>query len=389
VVIRISFRALLAGVLFAIGATVIVLKFLPLPFAWIGVGWSIAAFAVVPRLRGRAQQPVLMLGAVALAVGLAEIWFNFSLPPEVERHSDPSINRYDALLGWAPKASQVVHVTESAAGQTIYDVHYSIDANGRRVVAPDRGDEVEGCVFFFVDSFTFGEGVSDQESLPYQFGLATQGRFRVVDFAAPGYGAEQMLAMLERGELSGTPPCEPTHIVYLALPHHALRAGGKTSFSGKGPRYRLRADGTAEYVETPSETSAEPPGWLEEKWEYQLTKSQVVRALKRRSITATDADIALYFAIVRQCYRIFGERWPRAERHIISWDIYDYIVDGKERFHQGLATVDAKVHNIDAIIPGYSENPVPHSLHYLETHPNARSYELVAKYLAAQFTGTP
>jgi hypothetical protein len=377
---------LLVGV---IGATVVALKFFPLPFAWIGLLWSVAAFSVVPGLRAWARQPVLMLGSVALALGLAEIWFSFTLPPEVERISEPSLNRPDDVLGWSPKASQIVHVTESAAGQQIYDVRYSIDANGHRVVAPDRGEKVEGCVFFFADSFTFGEGVNDQESLPYQFGLITQGHFAVVNFASPGYGAEHMLASVERGELSGTPPCVPTHIVYLALPHHALRAAGKTSFSGSGPRYRLLADGSVEYIGTPGKASAPAPGWFAEKWEYQLTKSEIVRALERRPTIATDADLDLYCAIVRQAYRIFGERWPRAARYIVSWDIHDYIVSGQERFHRGLATVDARVYDIDSIIPGYSQDPEPHSIHHLELHPSAQTYYLVAAYLAAEVTRNP
>jgi hypothetical protein len=94
-------------------------------------------------------------------------------------------------------------------------------------------------MFFFVDSFVFGDGVADRETLPYKVGLKTGGRFRIVNFGYSGYGAEHMLAIVERGEVALRPPCQPTNIVYVALPDHVYRAAGKNDYSVRGPRYRL------------------------------------------------------------------------------------------------------------------------------------------------------
>ncbi|HSL05766.1 MAG TPA: hypothetical protein VK901_19790 [Nitrospiraceae bacterium] len=52
---------------------------------------------------------------------------------------------------------------------------------------------------------------------------------------------------------------QPTHIFYVALPHHVPRAAGKTAVSIYGPIYRLGPKGIPEYLGT----KLHPPknGW--------------------------------------------------------------------------------------------------------------------------------
>jgi hypothetical protein len=372
------------GIILMAAASVALLKWAPLPFACIAFMWGAAAFAAIPWMPGWVHTPLSTLGAIAVALGTAEAWFAYSLPHEVNRELSPALNQVDRVLGWAPKPSQVVHAKATVDGRTLYDVRYSIDATRHRIGPPDRGEGVRGCVYFFADSFTFGEGVDDSESLPYQLGVLTQGRYRIINFSAPGYGAEHMLASLERGELSRPPPCEPTHIVYVALAHHILRAAGKTFFSDVGPRYQLRAGGEPFYLQTPASTSVQESAsrsWWQRELAYQSTKSQIRRALAGRPAVTTDADVDLYFAIVRKAFRLSAERWPSAQRHVISWDIQDAFV-GRDRFHRGLATVDAQVHPIDSIVPGYTQNLLEYSLDPLDLHPKPKTYSRVAQYLA-------
>lgn len=356
------------------------LKWLPVPFAWIGLAWGVIAFVLALLPVEWARMPLITLGAVAIALGMAEVWFAYTSPGDTERHTSISMSRTDAVLGWATLGSRVIRAKANVDDRAMYDVIYTIDAAGHRIVAPDRGDAVEGCVFFFVDSFAFGEGVNDADTLPYQFGTLTQGRFRVVNYAAPGYGAEHMLANIERGELARSAPCAPTHIVYLALPHHILRAAGKPAYSARGPHYRLRADGTVEYFGT---GIGNRPSWWQRKWQEHSAKSYVLRVLLRLPRQTSAADANLYFAIVRQAFRKFAVRWPNAQRHIISWDIDDYFANGTEQFHRGLATADARVTTINEIVPGYTKDSLPYSINVLERHPNPHMYGLIARHLAA------
>src|SRR5206468_1143115 len=274
----------------------VTLKFVPLPWFWIGLVVSAASFAMAVVLPQSIKLAVVVTGSLPIAVSMAELVV--AAPPRMIRTIVPSLDQRDSLVGWRPVPSQVSRATATADGKTVYDVVYSIDQTGHRLSPPDRGRDVDGCVFFFADSFIFGEGVSDDQTLPYQVGIITHGRFHIVNFGFSGYGAEHMLAVIERGELTGHAPCEPTHIFYAALPHHVLRAAGKTEFSVRGPRYALRGDGTPEYVGTnPDETATRR--W-QRRLNDQLSKSRVYRAFTSRPPQTTQADLDLYFAVVQQ-----------------------------------------------------------------------------------------
>jgi hypothetical protein len=73
----------------------------------------------------------------------------------------------------------------------IYDVTYTIDADGLRIAAGlDENPHDNRCMLFFGCSFTFGEGVDDHEAMPYVAG--TLANLRAYNFGFPGYGPHQM-----------------------------------------------------------------------------------------------------------------------------------------------------------------------------------------------------
>jgi hypothetical protein len=378
-------RRVVSAAAVIVGATLasaLLLKRASVPFFWMGLVWGVAGFAVAAWAPRWLRFPLVMLGTLPLVLALGEAFFAVTAPLKADITTVPLQNQDDPLLGWKPKPSQVTRATARAGGTVIYEATYTTDAAGHRITPPVRGDRVDGCVLFFADSFTFGEGVNDAETFPYQVGVKTQGRFRVVNMAVGAYGAEHMLASIERGELAGSPPCEPTHIIYAALPHHVLRAAGKTAFSVFGPRYRLGPDGGPQYVGTTPRAAvgASRRGWRAQVAE-QLAKSRI-RGVVAERMQATEGDVELYFAIVREAFRRFASRWPKAERHVISWDIHPFYSNGVARFHEGLKTVDATVHSIDDILPGYTKDPGKYALDRADMHPNARAHEMVATYLA-------
>ena len=372
-------RATFTAVLAAIIVSVVALKFFPIPFCWIGLIWGGIGFAIATRATSLMQFPLVIAASVSLALALGEAFFAVTGPPEIFNETVPVLDKLDPLLGWKPEPRQVYRATEKVGGVRIYDVSYSIDPAGHRISPPDRGDKVEGCLFFFADSFTFGEGVGDRETFPYQVGQKTNGRFRVVNLSYKGYGAEHMLAIVEQGDLAIHPPCKPTHIFYAALPHHVLRAAGKTTFSIYGPQYRLGPKGIPEYFGTKPRPAKNWWGWRE-RLADQLSKSQIYRRLSPER--TTEGDIDLYFGIVREAFSRFERRWPEAKLHVISWDIHDFYSNGRDRFHSGLKTIRAEIHSIDDILPGYAEDPTRYGLHRFDLHPNPVAHEMIASYIA-------
>ena len=379
-----------AAVVGAVCVSAIALEFFAVPFLWVGLSWSMAGLVVAASAPRVLKLPIVIAACVSFTLGLGELMFR----PVVYRTTFPFPFQEDALFGWKLKPSQVSRAMATVGEELIYDVTYSTDPAGFRVAPPDRGDQVEGCLFFFSDSFTFGEGVNDEQSFPYQVGLQTSGRFRVANLSVPGYGAEQMLAAIDQGTLASNPPCAPTHIFYAALPHHIPRAAGNTSFSVSGPRYRLGSNGIPEYLGTNVMRSAIAAdseswrGWLEQ-LKDQLRKSRILNALRDRSPQTTEDDTALYFAIVEQAFRLFERRWPEAELHLISWDIHSFFSNGQARFHEGLESIHARVHFIDEILPRYTLDPTKYGIDRRDLHPNALAHELVASYLSKRVLSPP
>jgi hypothetical protein len=68
-------------------------------------------------------------------------------------------------------------------GSQIYDVSYSIDTEGMRTTPAGKGSGAAP-VFFFGDSFTFGEGVSNGQTLAAAFARVTE--HGTVNFGVPG-----------------------------------------------------------------------------------------------------------------------------------------------------------------------------------------------------------
>ncbi len=371
---RVALLLLAAAVLSAAA-----LKTVPLPWFWLSLIWAAAGLMIAALSPRRLQLTIVTVFSLWIALALAELLVD--LPPQVHADVIPPLDRYDAVLGWRPTPSQVSRGIATLDGEVLFDVSYSIDAAGHRISPPDRGTDIEGCLWFFPDSFVFGHGVEDREAFPYQVGVKTGGRFRVVNFSVGGYGAEHMLAAIERGELASAAPCNPTHIFYSAVPDHIPRAAGKTSFSIRGPRYHIGSDGALEYLGTPF-AAPDMPQW-QKRLIGQLSKSRVYSAIAGRPPATTDADTELYFAIVTKAFRRMEERWPGAKRHVIVWgDIHDFYARGQKAFHDGLPASGVTTHFIDQILPGYSTNHVKYSIHRFELHPNALAHEMVASYLA-------
>src|SRR5690348_5151396 len=79
----------------------------------------------------------------------------------------------DDVLGYAPRAKTRVTARKWYHDILVYDVAYTIDADALRISPPPADGPKQGCILFFGDSVTFGEGVNDEETFAYRTGLAT------------------------------------------------------------------------------------------------------------------------------------------------------------------------------------------------------------------------
>jgi hypothetical protein len=366
-------------VLGLLGASALAFKFIPAPFVWIPLGWGIVLIAWGFRRRGKAVGVVAINFAyISLALAGVEAWFQVDEYGQVGvvKTYDLRYQERHPFLGSRPKPSVVEHATATYADELIYDVEYTIGEDGLRL-APPAADPAADCVLFFGGSFMYGEGLDDEEALPYQVGVQSGGRARVFNFGFHGHGASQMLSALEHGYVDDAIDCLPTHAVYLAIDSHVERLlpGGWRSFA---PRY-VR-DGAGGVVFRGLLRDAAPVNWFTTTIEPRLRKSKLVSRILDYSRPPGEETFDLYIDLVAQAAETQRDRYPGIEVHMLVWDDWDEGEPGIGELTELTGDLDG-IHRASAILPGFTDSTQQYRIHSRDWHPNALANRLLAGYV--------
>lgn len=92
-----------------------------------------------------------------------------------------------------PDQSSRAYVTELEGGRIVYDVTYTIDEYGRRVTPHVEKENRDFFVALMGDSYVFGEGVENDETLPSYMAQQTQ-KTMFYNMGFHGYGPNSLLA---------------------------------------------------------------------------------------------------------------------------------------------------------------------------------------------------
>ena len=357
----------------------------PRPFAWVFTFWAVVAAL------NAADRPSLRFffvnAAAALAtLGAVEVWWGrVDAAPGAPRASsptyDPSYMVLDDTLGYRPVAPSSVASRRVLAQRTVYDVRYNIDQRGLRVSPPcDCGEETRALLFFGC-SISYGEGVADEETLPYRTGVRTGGRYDVYNFGFHGYGPHQMLAALERGVVAVKVEHPPRFVFYTAIVDHARRAAGRASWDrSKGPRYVLD-DGGLRYAGAFKDSTPVGTSGLREGVVAVLRKSKIVARVLPTLGRGHEAET--FAAIVDAARRRIELDFPGAEFVVLFWGVPSIrqtdLVRRLER--RGLSVIE-----VSDLLDGYAEEPGRYEIEG-DGHPNPLAYDRIAQYLAERVIG--
>lgn len=371
----------------ALAVSALSLKALPMPFVWVDLTWAGALIGglyclggIWPRrslswLHGTWLRTILFNVSFAVAASAAvEAYLSLheSAPPTYSA----AFFVKDDVLGTVPVKGVRVHATS-----TSYDVTYTIDSNGLRTAPLVQKDKHAGCILFFGCSFTFGDGLQDNETLPYQVGIQSGGQYRPFNFAFEGYGPHQMLAAIEQGRVRSMVDCSPKYAIYVAIPDHVARVAGKVPYGKHAPRYQLDPDGSVRLVGNFEEQERAPsPLGAELRW--QLGKSAIYRLLANREPRVSEDDIHLTLAIVRRSRDLLAEEYPGIKFHVILWPAWkgDYAVVYR-KLQDGFRQMNIPVHLVEDILPGHTLRSSKYVLSSNNRHPNALADRLLANYV--------
>jgi hypothetical protein len=165
----------------------------------------------------------------------------------VKGYSEP-FRQNGGHLGSSAMPNKSVEAWKTIRQHTVYDVTYTTDASGFRVTPGIEPARLEsGAYLFFGGSFTFGEGLNDDETLPYFFAKELGFRHPVINTGFSGYGPHQMLRMLELGMVEDLVNEDVRAAIYVGLPTHADRVVGNAWWDPVGPKYELDSTNNVRY----------------------------------------------------------------------------------------------------------------------------------------------
>lgn len=225
-------------------------------------------------------------------------------------------------------------------GSLIYDVIYSIDKYSRRIApALNKESRVNDAIFFGC-SFTYGEGLQDDQSIPARF-AARAPAFMPYNYAFHGGSAADMLTKLKSGTLKGEIPEKNGALVYIFIDAHIQRVIGSMSVAGswgkEHPYYDLNSKDAV--IDKGDFLTGRP--FLTHLYII-LSKSKLINFFKIDfPLRLSSRNIHLTARVIEESFRAYKEQFPAGHFYVV---IYPGSLQGKflipELSKMGIETVD-------------------------------------------------
>lgn len=375
------------------GGSYLLLKKAPTPFLY--VGFVLFTYSALLAFTHRGAMRILY-GNIALCTLILTVFEGFFIvqssrpqPPVPNAPAVPEAspqsrttgtiteaNAYfldNFLLGYGPRRNVSVTCQRFNGDQLIYDTRYTIDTHGLRTGAGLATPEAPA-IAFFGDSFTFGEGVHDDEPFPFRIEAGSKGRWKALNFGFQGYGPHQMLAWLEGdaiGNVLGGSRVKA--IVYLANEDQPRRGAGRASWDVMGPRYRLRGD---RVVRIPGHAFR----YVQAKVLRKLNRSYLWTRLYRVHDTVVgpeeaEKDMTLFLGMMREANVLAQERFHAPFVVLLYWR-----TEGSDAVFKRLRENQIRTVDFRKVLPELFSDPEQFEI-FGDGHPNASAHHRIAQWL--------
>ncbi len=371
-----------------LGTFPVIRKYVPVPYAVMAFEAAVVLLVITKKgssEKTRALAFNLAFGLIAFGLveiylaGLGNILFGKGACIKIRQGEGSfGMDFYDSdeLRGYTPKPEQHARSKVMTVNHdVIYDVIYSTDQHGLRVT-PHNDNPVAKPILFFGCSVTFGEGLNDDETLPYMFQRESDNEYKAWNFAAPGYGPHQMLRIIESGLIDSVVGEKPAVAVYSALMPHIERSAGNYPYflwDVNGPRYVLNDRGEAEFKGKFVNSRA---------WNFTLrllSKSYLIDRIMPFILghKRNNTDIDLFISILTKSRDLLQDRYG-TKFYVILWYAED-----KDLALVISKLIDRKINFITTkgIFSGSKYDPARYYLHECDRHPSALANREISTYL--------
>jgi len=246
--------------------------------------------------------------AIFFAFFLYEFMITLGDTPSTEiTYSDPYVH-YNPVLGYSVHDS-LFSIDASkrwkASGKEIYDVNYSF-ANGRRVT-PNSNPLSNRYGLFLGGSCTFGEGVNDDETLPYYYNENATEKINIRNYGFHGYGTHQVHTIVKNQIMNDNALLEAksVEVFYWFINAHIPRANGYSPWDKDGPNYVIEH---GELKHTGSFRSAKSSLFLGKLMDLIWDNSAIYNRLLNARLSSGEKEVDLFLALVDETNRILKDR---------------------------------------------------------------------------------
>lgn len=347
--------------------------------------WAISAVLVIAAIYlSRLRDFFITIISLSVTLAIVEMGLGYLpglLAKKVERASQARSTYFDSNqqyntpaywqlteFGSQPRPGEFRARKLASDGELIYDVNYSIGADGFRLTPQFEG-KPKRSFNFLGDSFTFGEGVQDQETMAYFVGEESRKsgkQITVKNFGMSGGGIHQALAILQ----SKVPVDAHTHFI-LTAPWHASRAACADFFTLGSPKYVLGTSG-----EVIRDGYCRSFAWVEHSPKAVrglITSSNIFKLLQDSLFVISDQDkqIELYLGILRSAAKEIATRGEVLVVGFIKAD-ESWFVGSYDNEKIVTKIKDMGINVIDMTLSKRNEDlPRNFYLHELDKHPTA------------------
>ncbi len=266
------------------------------------------------------------LFSLALPLAIFEGYFLITYKPvtiTTELPSDTPISasllqNLDPSESYTRKSSKRIL---SATEQVFFDTIFTYDSLGRRITP--HAPQAKTAVVLLGCSFTFGDGLKDEETFAYKLGLALGEEYQVFNLGKNGYGPHRILHDLERG-LAGLEGYSQILFYYFAIEDHLKRISGAAAWDKNGPLYDVR-DGKAVLVGNFSElnpfyTAKNIFFWVKRSHLYQKIQPQLQHNINKSLPRNTqEKQLELQGAIMASMKDITTEKYSHSSFSVLLW----------------------------------------------------------------------
>ncbi len=364
--------------------SITLVQFVPFPFVFVLLLWLGGLIFAARQSQTSIKRAICIniAAVVGLFLVLEAHWINkkeFRHAPVVETQHAKGTRMKDPILGHRRAPNYSKRSTKTIDGQTSYSVTYTTDSSGYRVTPEPVNPADDTCLIFLGCSFTFGDGVDDEDSMPWQ--VAKISNRRSFNLGVSGYGPHHMLAAVEFDLLPDLQDCSRKVAVYQAIEDHVSRAAGVGSLGRVGPRYVISDTGEVVYAGQFDEVSRETN--TNTFWAGLFGKSYIYREYFVDRMWVGDDEVELYLAIVAKAKARLKQKFPELRFVVLYWDnsTRSHAVALDER----LPAIADEYIRVSDIIPDIQTNKAEWLL-YLDPHPNAKAHKALAEYLATRVT---